>query len=50
MNELIFNIYKLKGVNCKIIKEYFKNIFLEDKIDEYIGDKLTSIIEFFCYR
>ena len=26
MNELIFNIYKLKSVNCKIKKESFKNI------------------------
>ena len=26
MNEFIFNIYKLKGVNCKILKKSLKNI------------------------
>ena len=50
MNGLIFNFCKLKSVNCKIKKEPFKNIFLEEKIEEYIGDKPASIIEFFYYR
>ena len=50
MNKLIFNIYKLKGVNYKIKKITFKNLFLDETIEEYILDKLTSITEFLYYR
>ena len=31
MNEFIFNIYKLKGVNCKILKKSLKNISFQRK-------------------
>ena len=45
MNELFLNIYKLEGVNGKILKNIVTYSFLEEKIEKYIGDKLTSIIE-----
>lgn len=45
MNELFLNIYKLEGVNGKILKNIVPYSFLEEKIEKYIGDKLTSIIE-----
>ena len=45
MNGLIFNICKLKGVNCKIKKNLLRIFFIEKKIEEYIGHTSSSIRE-----
>ena len=42
---------QLRSVKCKIKKKNISRIFLlEKKIEEYIGEKFTSIIKFFNYR
>ena len=51
LNWVGFRLSQIKNTICKIRKEYIKNIFfLEEQINEYIGNKLISIIEFSYFR